>query len=88
MSLHRLNTAAAHVEACDTAKEAINASVQAVRAAAKSGSQVNPELGQPWADMLTNFHLGDLPKAAREESMTAHDAWIDAHKDEIAERLG
>lgn len=84
MSLHRIDTAAAHVEACDTAKEAISAAVQAVKAAAKAGDRVNPELGQPWTDMLTNFHLADLPKAAREESMTAHDAWIDAHKDEVA----
>lgn len=88
MSMHRLDTAAAHVEACDTAKEAISAAVQAVRAAAKSGSRVNAELGQPWADMLTNFHLADLPKAAREESMTAHDAWINAHKDEVAKKAG
>lgn len=86
MSLHHIDTAAAHLEACDTAKQAISAAVQAVKAAAKSGNRVNPELGQPWADMLTNFHLGDLPKAAREESMAAHEAWIDVHKDELGRR--
>ncbi|MCO6389942.1 hypothetical protein GTW25_02725 [Aliihoeflea aestuarii] len=74
MSLHHIDNASTHVEACDTAREAISAAIQAVKGAAKSGTRVNAELGQAWADMLTNFHLGDLPKAAHEQSIAADGA--------------